>query len=62
VSNYDRRSRRSRRGAQAVTAAAWYPDPWQHAEQRYWDGATWTTHVMTGGVAHIDLPSGPSAS
>jgi hypothetical protein len=39
--------------------AAWYPDPWQHAEHRYWDGATWTTHVMTAGVARVDLPSGP---
>jgi Domain of unknown function (DUF4041)/Meiotically up-regulated gene 113/Protein of unknown function (DUF2510) len=25
-------------------AAGWYPDPWQRAALRYWDGAQWTQH------------------
>ena len=27
----------------------WYPDPTQQFEQRYWDGAQWTEHVVTAG-------------
>ncbi|MEZ5412655.1 MAG: DUF2510 domain-containing protein [Acidimicrobiales bacterium] len=23
----------------------WYPDPWQVAAWRWWDGRTWTAHV-----------------
>ncbi len=23
----------------------WYPDPWAAAEQRWWDGTTWTGHI-----------------
>ena len=30
--------------------AGWYPDPIQQFEQRYWDGAQWTEHVVHGGV------------
>ena len=30
--------------------AGWYPDPTGQFEQRYWDGATWTEHVVRGGV------------
>lgn len=29
--------------------AAWYPDPTAQFEQRYWDGAQWTEHVVTAG-------------
>jgi hypothetical protein len=25
-----------------ATPPGWYPDPWKHAEQRFWDGAQWT--------------------
>ena len=23
----------------------WYPDPWQQAAQRWWDGRVWTSHT-----------------
>ncbi len=29
--------------------AGWYPDPSGRFEQRYWDGAAWTEHVVSGG-------------
>ncbi len=25
--------------------AGWYPDPWQQAPQRWWDGRVWTSHT-----------------
>lgn len=28
----------------------WYPDPTDQAEQRYWDGTSWTEHVVTAGA------------
>lgn len=31
-------------------AAAWHPDPQRRYEYRYWDGATWTDDVATGGM------------
>jgi hypothetical protein len=34
--------------------AGWQPDPSGRFEQRYWDGASWTEHVSTGGVASSD--------
>ena len=27
--------------------AAWYPDPWQHATWRWYDGSAWTAHTST---------------
>lgn len=27
-------------------AAGWYPDPWQHAPFRWWDGVQWTGHLQ----------------
>lgn len=33
----------------------WYPDPWQQAAQRFWDGNQWT-HRISGGAARIDRP------
>jgi hypothetical protein len=31
----------------------WYPDPWQHEWLRWWDGRTWTTHLMAGPRAGV---------
>jgi hypothetical protein len=36
--------------------AAWYPDPSQRFELRYWDGAEWTEHVARGGQQFTDQP------
>jgi hypothetical protein len=33
----------------------WYPDPWQQAAQRFWDGNEWT-HRVSGGGPHVDRP------
>ena len=35
-------------------AAGWYPDPTGRHERRYWDGATWTDHVVNGGTQSLD--------
>jgi Protein of unknown function (DUF2510) len=40
----------------ASTEAAWHPDPSGRHEQRYWDGANWTDHVMDGGQPGSDPP------
>lgn len=32
----------------------WYVDPVGRADQRYWDGATWTDHVAQGGAVGLD--------
>lgn len=43
-------------------APGWYPDPTGRAEQRYWDGATWTEHVASAGQTAIDpLGAAPAA-
>jgi hypothetical protein len=36
--------------------AAWYPDPSQRFELRYWDGTEWTEHVARGGQQFTDQP------
>lgn len=28
-----------------TTPPGWYPDPWQQAPHRWWDGTTWTSHT-----------------
>lgn len=33
----------------------WYPDPWQQAAQRFWDGNQWT-HRVSGGAAKVERP------
>lgn len=33
----------------------WYPDPWQQAAQRFWDGNQWT-HRVSGGGPRVDRP------
>jgi hypothetical protein len=38
-------------GAPAAVPAGWYPDPFHHADVRYWDGHAWTDRggtVQTG--------------
>lgn len=32
----------------------WHPDPVRRFEFRYWDGASWTDHVSSGGIAEVD--------
>jgi hypothetical protein len=34
--------------------AGWYPDPTRRADQRYWDGDSWTDHVSRAGVQGTD--------
>jgi hypothetical protein len=41
--------------------AAWFPDPTGRNEQRYWDGANWTDHVVRGGVQSNDAITGDYA-
>ena len=38
-------------------SAAWFGDPSRRYELRYWDGARWTEHVITGGQASLDAPT-----
>lgn len=33
----------------SLPPAGWYPDPTAQFEQRYWDGAQWTEHVVNAG-------------
>ncbi|MFC4245273.1 DUF2510 domain-containing protein [Gryllotalpicola reticulitermitis] len=33
----------------------WYPDPWQQAAQRFWDGNEWT-HRVSGGGPRAERP------
>ncbi len=33
--------------------AGWYPDPSGQFEQRYWDGAVWTAHVVAQGQQQV---------
>lgn len=32
----------------------WHPDPYRRYQLRYWDGARWSQHVSTNGVAAVD--------
>ena len=41
-------------GAPQVAPAGWLADPTGRHELRYWDGATWTSHVSDAGVAGQD--------
>lgn len=42
------------RGTEAATPAAWYPDPSNRHQVRYWDGRTWTAEVADQGVRAVD--------
>ncbi|QYG93829.1 DUF2510 domain-containing protein [Iamia sp. SCSIO 61187] len=49
------------------TPAGWYPDPYGRAEQRWFDGATWTPNVVRGGAPAVEssddwaVPAGTDA-
>jgi len=34
--------------------AAWYPDPTERHELRYWNGVVWSPHVATAGRVSTD--------
>ena len=36
-------------------SGGWHPDPYERAEQRYWDGERWTEHVIRGGLLQQDV-------
>jgi hypothetical protein len=40
----------------AAAPAAWYADPSNRFELRYWDGSEWTEHVARGGKQFTDPP------
>ena len=40
----------------AAAPAAWYADPSNRFELRYWDGSEWTEHVARGGQQFPDPP------
>ena len=40
----------------AAAPAAWYADPSNRFELRYWDGSEWTEHVARGGQQFTDPP------
>ena len=42
----------------AVQAGSWHPDPTGRHELRYFDGAQWTEHVSSAGVAGTDRLDG----
>ena len=42
--------------------AGWYPDPSKQFEQRYWDGAQWTEHVVSPATGQTTSPLSPVAA
>jgi hypothetical protein len=42
-------------------AAGWYRDPTGRFERRYWDGGTWSAHVVTGTQQTVDAIVGDYA-
>jgi len=44
----------------AATPANWYRDPSNPAQDRYWDGATWTENVRPGTVGQATPPPMPA--
>lgn len=41
-----------------VSPGAWWPDPYQRHQSRYWDGTRWTDHVADRGVTSTDSIGG----
>ncbi len=37
----------------------WYPDPWQLAELRWWDGSRWSSYLFPAGPRRDTAPKGP---
>ncbi|BDZ62628.1 hypothetical protein Lsed01_00727 [Demequina sediminis] len=46
----------------AAIPPGWYPDPSGGAQQRWWNGATWTEHVAPHGAQHATSVTGPAPS
>ena len=40
----------------SMSPRGWYPDPHTRHELRFWDGASWTSHVSNRGVVGTDHP------
>jgi hypothetical protein len=38
----------------AMTSAAWFQDPTERHEFRYWDGGRWSEHVSDQGIVSVD--------
>lgn len=50
-----------------MAQAGWYPDPYQRAEHRWFDGTRWTEHVSSAGQTWVEgqetaAPSGPPSA
>jgi hypothetical protein len=43
-------------------APGWYADPWGQAAQRFWDGASWTPHVVAGVASSGPRPRLPEGT
>ncbi|MFL5847070.1 MAG: DUF2510 domain-containing protein [Solirubrobacteraceae bacterium] len=43
--------------ATEVWPAAWYPDPWELHEQRFWNGEDWTSYIADRGTARREVPN-----
>jgi uncharacterized protein YxjI len=39
---------------QGNAPAGWYPDPYHRAEQRWFDGTTWTPNIVRGGAQTVE--------
>jgi len=47
----------------AGVAPGWHPDPYGRWQVRWWDGATWTDHVASGGRrGHDPAPAGDATA
>lgn len=44
------------------TSPGWFPDPWNPAQVRYWDGSTWTGHTAARAVEPAEQPVGPTGT
>jgi membrane protease YdiL (CAAX protease family) len=47
-------------GTQSQAAAGWYPDPWQTAPSRWWDGANWTPYTAGSFTVTTVAPAPPA--
>lgn len=42
------------------TPAGWYPDPTNNGRQRYWDGASWTSHFGPAAASATEAHAAPN--